>query len=80
MEVRCVNTIGLKRRGFSHDEIRSLNQAHRLLYRLHVPLQTAKEDLQRGGQFTDPVANLFNFLESQRGGSLGRGREGRKAA
>ena len=80
MEVRCVNTIGLKRRGFTNDEIRSLTTAHRLLYRLRVPQATAKEDLQRAGQFTDPVAELFRFLETQSGGSLGRGREIRKAA
>jgi UDP-N-acetylglucosamine acyltransferase len=80
MEIRCVNAIGLKRRGFTHDEIRSLTQAHRLLYRLHVPLETAKEDLVRSGQYTDSVSRLFEFLDSQRGGMLGRGREGRKAA
>jgi UDP-N-acetylglucosamine acyltransferase len=80
MEVRCVNTVGLKRRGFSHEEIRSLNHAHRQIYRLHVPLATAREDLQRSNQFTKPVADLFEFLENQHGGRLGRGREGRRAA
>jgi UDP-N-acetylglucosamine acyltransferase len=80
MEVRCVNSVGLKRRGFTHDEIRSLNQAHRLIYRLHVPVATAREDLQRSNLFTGPVAELFRFLENQHSGRLGRGREGRKAA
>jgi len=80
MEVRCVNTVGLKRRGFSQEDIRSLAQAHRLLYRQRVPLAAAREELQQSNLFSEPVSELFRFLDNQRGGRLGRGREGRKAA
>ena len=79
-EVRCVNTVGLKRRGFANNEIRALAQAHRLIYRMFVPLAEAREQLQQSGEVTPAVANLLSFLEGQRGGKVGRGREGRRAA
>jgi UDP-N-acetylglucosamine acyltransferase len=80
MEIRCVNLVGLKRRGFDAHAIRSLTAAHRLLYRLRTPAAQAKEELMRGDQFPPAVAELFDFLSAQHAGRRGRGRDGLKAA
>jgi UDP-N-acetylglucosamine acyltransferase len=79
-EVRCLNLVGLKRRGFEARDIRSLASAHRMLYRMHMSAVQAKEELKRAEQFCEPVAQLFAFLENQHAGRRGRGREGLRAA
>lgn len=78
--IRCVNLVGLKRRGMSQVNIKSLTVAHRLLYRVKMGTKQARKVLEEQGQFTEPVAQLFEFLESSHQGRHGRGREGRRAA
>jgi UDP-N-acetylglucosamine acyltransferase len=41
-----INSEGLKRRGFSADQIRNLRNAYRILYRSDLPLAAALEQLQ----------------------------------
>lgn len=79
--VRCVNVVGLKRRGLSQLDIQSLAEAHRLLYRTKMGAGPARDILQSNGRMTEPVRALFTFIESQHQGRLGRSREKiRKAA
>jgi UDP-N-acetylglucosamine acyltransferase len=40
-----INSEGLKRRGFSADQIRNLRNAYRILYRSDLPLAAALEQL-----------------------------------
>ena len=78
--IRCVNLIGLKRHGMSQPEIRSLTEAHRLLYRIKMSAAQAREVLESHDKLTEPVLRLFDFLGLQRQGRNGRAREGLRAA
>jgi UDP-N-acetylglucosamine acyltransferase len=73
---RCVNLVGLNRRGFSSDAIRALVKAHRLVYREKSDLPRAFEVLQQSGLPLESVGVLFDFIQAQRGGSHGRALEG----
>src|SRR5215204_1397057 len=64
--LRAVNSVGLRRGGFSEDERRALKDSYRLLFRSGVPIQDALEELTRS---EDPnVRHLVEFIrESKRG-------------
>jgi UDP-N-acetylglucosamine acyltransferase len=74
--VRCPNMVGLKRHGFTSDQIAALNEAHRLIYRARMGLWHAKEILENHNHLTAHVKNLLDFLEQQHKGKHGRQREG----
>jgi UDP-N-acetylglucosamine acyltransferase len=63
---RCVNTVGLKRNGLSSHDIGALVKAHRLLFRLRLDLPQAYEILQQHGMMTEPVGELFDFVQAHR--------------
>ncbi len=52
-EVRSVNLVGLRRRGFSSAEIRSLMEAHRLLFRELIGVHDAREHLVAAGALNE---------------------------
>jgi UDP-N-acetylglucosamine acyltransferase len=68
-EVRGVNLVGLERRGFSHDAVRALKEAYRILYRAKLNTKQAMEELGRNGLAEiSEVNDLMKFIEvSQRG-------------
>lgn len=78
--VRCVNIVGLKRRGFASADIHHLTEAHRLLYRVKTGAAAARAVLEEGRRMTEPVRDLFAFLEQQHQGKHGRARERLRAA
>lgn len=75
--IRTVNLIGMKRAGIPDDSIKVIRKAHRLLYREHKKLDAVKEEFRQELQGIIPVelAILFDALDKQRAGRLGRGRE-----
>ena len=77
---RCVNIVALKRNDFPTDTIRALTEAYKLLYRGKVNVDDAREILRTNGQLVPTVNHLLSFVESQRDGRHGRGRERRRAA
>ena len=77
---RCVNTVGLRRGGFSAESIDAVAEAHRLLYRAKVGLEPAREILRSQGMLVPDVVHLLEFLGLQQEGRHGRGRERRRAA
>ena len=77
---RCINIVALKRNDFSPEAIRSLAEAHRLLYRAKVGLDHARELLRASDMLAPPVNHLLNFLQNQHEGRNGRGRDRRRAA
>lgn len=79
-DVRCVNVVGLKRRGFSGHDIQTINEAHRLLYRMRMGAAQARQLLEAKGKFAGPVLQLFEFLDQQRQGRNGRARDQKRAA
>ena len=71
-----VNTIGLKRRGFSREAIDALKQAQRLIWRSHLTISQAVDQLAADyGGLTDEVRYLVDFLRATHAGRQGRARE-----
>ena len=62
-----LNVIGLKRRGFTPDDIQQLKQAYRIIYRQGLTWEQVLEQLRT--TFTSgPAANFYPFLRvGQRG-------------
>ncbi|MBP88452.1 MAG: acyl-[acyl-carrier-protein]--UDP-N-acetylglucosamine O-acyltransferase [Planctomycetaceae bacterium] len=77
---RCVNIVALKRNDFPLDTIRALTEAYKLLYRGKVNVDDAREILRTNGQLVPTVNHLLSFVDDQREGRYGRGRERRRAA
>jgi UDP-N-acetylglucosamine acyltransferase len=77
---RCINIVALKRNDFSSETIRALAEAHRLVYRAKVGLETARELLRANDLLVPEVNHLLTFLQHQHAGRNGRGRDQRRAA
>ncbi len=58
---RTINTEGLKRRGFSTEQIKLLQKAYRLIYRKGLELSRALEEVE---SLDDPDAVLTPFIQS----------------
>lgn len=74
--VRGINLIGLKGRGFDRGSIRSLREAHRLIFRAGLDLTATANYLVDHGHMTSEVIRLLESLHAQRSGRHGRAREG----
>lgn len=71
--VRGLNSVGLRRAGFSSEARRALKRAYQLLFRSGLPLEVALEEMARLED--ENVAHLINFIRaSKRGFTRGRGR------
>jgi UDP-N-acetylglucosamine acyltransferase len=77
---RCINIVALKRHDFSSETIRALAEAHRLIYRAKVGLETARELLRGNNLLVPEVNHLLSFLQHQHSGRNGRGRDQRRLA
>jgi UDP-N-acetylglucosamine acyltransferase len=77
---RCVNMVALKRNDFPGEVIKSLVEAHRLIYRARVGVEQAYELLRTHGTLKPQLVEFFTFIENQQAGRHGRSRELRKAA
>ncbi len=61
-----INSEGLRRRGFSAQQIATLKQAYRLLYRSGLRLEEAREQIAQLAQDHPEVAILAEFLADHR--------------
>jgi len=79
-EVRGVNSIGLKRRGFKPEVLNCLKEAYRIIWRSALPKPEALAEVEKiGGQHTE-VRTLIEFLRASDLGHMGRRREQRRPA
>ena len=63
-----INVIGLQRKKFSPETIQALRRAYRILFRSHLPLQEAQEQLRAETPVTPEVIELIEFVAgSERG-------------
>lgn len=63
-----INSEGLRRRGFTSDQIRNIKKAYRILYRSNLKLDEAKSQLTELADTGGEVKVLLDFLEqSSRG-------------
>jgi UDP-N-acetylglucosamine acyltransferase len=67
-EIRGVNQVGLERRGFSADEIRSLREAYRLLCRTNLNVKQACESIRAELPPNDHISHLLAFIEASKRG------------
>ncbi len=62
-----LNLVGLRRAGFSRDDIAALKQAYRLLYRSHLRLEPALERIEREVP-GDHARHLVEFCRASKRG------------
>lgn len=65
---RSLNTIGLKRVGFSEETLTVLKQAYRILFRNHTPLKKALAQVREEVPALPEVVHLLEFIESSERG------------
>ncbi|MCH2210620.1 MAG: acyl-ACP--UDP-N-acetylglucosamine O-acyltransferase [Fuerstiella sp.] len=75
--VKTLNIVGMRRAGISEDSIQHLRVAFRLLFRKRQPLEEVRSSLENTIDDALPaeLRELFQFIENQRAGKLGRARE-----
>jgi UDP-N-acetylglucosamine acyltransferase len=61
-EPHGVNAIGLKRRGFTEDQVRNIREAYRILYRSDLKLADAVDQLRVLGETQPEVRTLVEFI------------------
>ena len=66
--LRGVNSVGLRRGGFSEEERRALKEAYKLLFRSTMPLQDALRELEQVDD--ENVAHLVKFIRSSKRGFI----------
>lgn len=59
-----VNIEGLKRRGYSAEQIQQVRRAYKVLYRSGLPLEEAKAKLAEMAEGHDEIRPLLEFLET----------------
>jgi len=62
--IRGLNSVGLRRRGFSDDEISNLKKAYRILFRQGLQLKDALEELEKDFSEDKNVKYLVDFIKS----------------
>lgn len=58
-----LNKVGLKRRGYSEEQLRQLSRAYKVLYRQGVSLEEAKVELQKMAENDEDVGLFSDFLQ-----------------
>jgi UDP-N-acetylglucosamine acyltransferase len=59
-----INNEGLKRRGFSTEQLRNIKNAYRILYRSELRLEDALQQLRVLAESQPEVAVMARFLEN----------------
>lgn len=60
--VKGINTEGLRRRGFTSEQIQNVRRAYRTLYRSGLTLEEARESLREMAEGADEIRLLVDFL------------------
>jgi len=67
-ELRGINQVGLERRGFSADDVRSLREAYRFLCRSNLNVKQACDAIREQLPSNEHLAHLLAFVESSKRG------------
>ncbi|WP_305046970.1 acyl-ACP--UDP-N-acetylglucosamine O-acyltransferase [Geoalkalibacter sp.] len=72
--IRAINTVGLKRNGYSAERIRAIKEAFKVIFRSELGLEAALEKVEAELKMTEDVAGMLAFIRaSKRGIGSGRG-------
>jgi len=63
-----LNSVGLKRHGFSQETVSLLKKAYRIIFRIGITLNEAIERVKAEVEQTPEVVNLIDFIKSSRRG------------
>lgn len=63
-----LNTVGLKRKGFSDEKINELKKAYKILFREKLTLTSAIKKVQEELPFTDEIGHLIDFIKKNKRG------------
>jgi UDP-N-acetylglucosamine acyltransferase len=63
-----LNTIGLKRHGFSDSTINELKKAYKILFREKRTLKDAIKKIQEDLPYTDEIKHLIDFIQKNKRG------------
>ncbi len=74
-QIRSLNSEGLRRNGFSEEDIEQLKTAHRQIFRSDGPRIKVLDQLKEEDDHTPEVRELIEFLERMRESPQGRARE-----
>ncbi len=69
-KAKGVNTEGLKRRGYSAEQVQQVRRAYKVLYRSGLPLEEAKLKLQEMARDSEEIRPLVEFLEKTEKGLI----------
>jgi UDP-N-acetylglucosamine acyltransferase len=61
-KAKGINSEGLKRRGYTSDQIRQVRRAYKLLYRSGIPLEEARQQLALMAEEHDEIKPWVDFL------------------
>jgi len=75
-EIRGVNSLGLRRRGFSPESINLLRDAYRKIWRSDGPTTDILSAIDDESGSNEEIRTLLQFLRASGKGKLGRAREG----
>lgn len=67
-EVRGINQVGLERRGFSAEAVRSLREAYRIIYRANLNTKQALEAIREQIPANPQIDALVAFIEASKRG------------
>ena len=74
-EIRSVNTIGLQRRGFDQDQIKSLKEAYKIIFLRNLTTSDAVSALKKmesEPSESSPIQDLIDFIVSSERGIIRR--------
>jgi len=63
-----LNSVGLKRHGFSQETLSLLKKAYRIIFRIGITLNEAIERIKAEVEQAPEVVNLIDFIKSSRRG------------
>jgi len=69
-EVRGLNSVGLRRRGFSDEEISNLKKVYRILFRNGLPLKDALEEVEKEFSSDKNTMYLVDFIKNSKRGII----------
>jgi UDP-N-acetylglucosamine acyltransferase len=67
-EIRGINQVGMERRGFEPEAIRSLREAYRIIYRENLNVKQALEKIRETLPPNEQIQTLLAFVESTKRG------------
>lgn len=67
-EVRGINQVGLERRGFAPESIRSLREAYRIIYRENLNTRQALDKIRESLPANPEIEALITFIEASKRG------------